>query len=101
MKPKTLLDKIWDAHVVHQDEDSPAILYIDTHLIHEVTSPQAFSGLIERGLKIRRRDRTFGTVDHSLPTKISDVKNPFSRLDFADELGLKQIQKLQENCIEF
>ena len=66
--PKTLLDKIWDAHVVTQEPGSPAVLYIDLHLVHEVTSPQAFQTLRERGLKVRRPDKTLATVDHSIPT---------------------------------
>ena len=65
---KTLYDKIWDAHIVVPETDAPAIIYIDMHLIHEVTSPQAFSGLKKRGLKVRRTDKTFGTMDHSIPT---------------------------------
>ena len=60
---KTLFEKVWDAHVVAQDEGAPAVLYIDTHLIHEVTSPQAFTTLRENGLKVRRPERTFATMD--------------------------------------
>ena len=63
MPGKTLYDKIWDAHVV-AEQDGEAILYIDLHLIHEVTSPQAFTGLRQRGLKVRRPERTFATMDH-------------------------------------
>lgn len=92
-KPKTLLDKIWESHVVAQEPDSPAILYIDLHLVHEVTSPQAFAGLKERGLKVRRPDRTLATMDHSTPT-IS-----FSA-EFIDEQGRKQLSLLEENCAE-
>src|SRR6266436_7245205 len=67
MNPKTLFQKIWDSHVV--DEDSArALLYIDLHLVHEVTSPQAFSGLRAAGRKVRRPDLTFATVDHNVPT---------------------------------
>jgi 3-isopropylmalate/(R)-2-methylmalate dehydratase large subunit len=65
---KTLFEKIWDEHVVVQEPDCPAVLYIDLHLIHEVTSPQAFKGLRDRGLKVRRPDRTVATVDHIIPT---------------------------------
>ncbi|MCX7840778.1 MAG: aconitase family protein, partial [Anaerolineae bacterium] len=68
MTPRTLFDKIWDAHVVLQEPNSPAILYIDLHLIHEVTSPQAFAGLRARSLRVRRPDKTFATLDHSIPT---------------------------------
>ncbi|HEY3288812.1 MAG TPA: aconitase family protein, partial [Anaerolineae bacterium] len=66
--PQTLFEKIWNAHVVAQDTDSPAVLYIDLHLVHEVTSPQAFEGLRQRGIKMRRPDRTFATMDHGIPT---------------------------------
>jgi hypothetical protein len=68
-EPRTLFDKIWDAHVVQAETaDAPAILYVDLHLIHEVTSPQAFAELDQRGVKVRRPDRTYGTLDHSTPT---------------------------------
>ncbi|HEY0993306.1 MAG TPA: aconitase family protein, partial [Kofleriaceae bacterium] len=66
--PRTLFDKVWDAHVVAQPDDAPAVLYIDLHLVHEVTSPQAFAGLRARGLRVRRPDRTVATMDHSTPT---------------------------------
>ncbi|ULU25953.1 3-isopropylmalate dehydratase large subunit [Dyella terrae] len=69
MTAKTLFEKIWDAHVVAAEStDTPAILYVDLHLVHEVTSPQAFSELRERGLKLRRPDRMLATLDHSTPT---------------------------------
>src|SRR5947207_5104560 len=66
--PKTLFEKIWDEHVVVTEPDCPSVLYVDLHLIHEVTSPQAFAGLRARGLKVRRPDRTVATVDHIIPT---------------------------------
>ncbi|MCL4396069.1 MAG: aconitase family protein, partial [Chloroflexi bacterium] len=66
MKSRTLFDKIWDSHVVLQEPDSPAVLYVDLHLVHEVTSPQAFQGLRTRGVRVRRSDRTFATLDHSI-----------------------------------
>src|SRR5579875_3512063 len=66
-KPRTIIEKIWDNHVVAQRPGAPALLYIDLHLVHEVTSPQAFAGLRERGLKVRRPDLTLGTTDHSVP----------------------------------
>ncbi len=67
--PKTLFEKLWDAHVaVPETADAPAVLYIDLHLIHEVTSPQAFAELDARGLPVRRPERTKGTLDHSTPT---------------------------------
>jgi len=66
--PKTLFQKIWDSHIVAEQPDSPAVLYIDLHLVHEVTSPQAFTGLRQRGLKVRRPELTLATMDHSIPT---------------------------------
>jgi 3-isopropylmalate/(R)-2-methylmalate dehydratase large subunit len=68
-QPKTIIDKIWENHVVIDEPGSPAVLYMDLHLIHEVTSPQAFDGLRERGLKAKRRpENTLATMDHSTPT---------------------------------
>jgi 3-isopropylmalate/(R)-2-methylmalate dehydratase large subunit len=98
--PQTLFHKIWNAHVVAQQPGSPAVLYVDLHLVHEVTSPQAFAGLRARGLKVRRPDRTAATVDHSIPT-ISIDGDQFSRLNFADELGRKQIELFEQNCRDF
>jgi 3-isopropylmalate/(R)-2-methylmalate dehydratase large subunit len=92
--PKTLFDKIWDQHVVVQEPEAPAILYIDLHLVHEVTSPQAFSELRERSLKVRRPDRTFATMDHSTPTSTLS-------LPLIDEMAAKQLQQLQANCRDF
>lgn len=92
--PNTLFDKIWESHVVLQETDSPAILYIDLHLVHEVTSPQAFRGLREKGLSVRSPDRTIATMDHSTPTK--DLA-----LTSIDEAGLYQLQRLEANCREF
>ncbi|MGA9118295.1 MAG: 3-isopropylmalate dehydratase large subunit [Bacteroidota bacterium] len=89
--PRTLFKKIWDAHVVAQSEGAPAVLYIDLHLLHEVTSPQAFTGLQERGLKVRRPERTVATMDHSIPTL--DPSIPMT-----DMLAVKQIRKLEENA---
>ncbi len=99
--PKTLFQKVWDEHVVAQDPDAPAVLYIDLHLIHEVTSPQAFTGLRQRGLKVRRPDKTVATVDHSIPTLVPAGAAPEGRLSLADELAYKQIEALKENCREF
>jgi 3-isopropylmalate/(R)-2-methylmalate dehydratase large subunit len=90
---KTLYQKIWDAHVVHQASGHPAILYIDRHLIHEVTSPQAFAGLKARGLPLRRPDKTFATVDHSIPT--TDRSQAIT-----DAQAAKQIATLEANCKE-
>jgi 3-isopropylmalate/(R)-2-methylmalate dehydratase large subunit len=66
---KTLFEKIWDAHVVSRIEGGPDVLYIDKHLIHEVTSPQAFAGLEKRGIKLYRPESTLATADHNVPTK--------------------------------
>ncbi|HVN53393.1 MAG TPA: 3-isopropylmalate dehydratase large subunit [Anaerolineaceae bacterium] len=99
--PKTLFEKIWEGHVVAQEPESPAVLYIDLHLIHEVTSPQAFTGLCQRGLRVRRPDRTAATIDHSLPTRPSPDGTLEGRLSFADELSRKQILQLEENCREY
>ncbi len=92
--PRTLFEKIWDRHVVAQEPERPAILYIDLHLIHEVTSPQAFAGIRKRGLPLRRPDRTFATMDHSTPTRPGG-------LDVIDDEGRLQIQTLVNNCQEF
>jgi 3-isopropylmalate/(R)-2-methylmalate dehydratase large subunit len=91
--PKTLFEKVWNAHVVSQEPDCPAVLYIDLHLIHEVTSPQAFSELKSRGLKVRRPDRTLATCDHSTPTISRD-------LSVADAMAAKQVQTLYANAKE-
>ncbi len=94
MPPKTLYDKIWDAHLVTPETDAPAILYIDLHLVHEVTTPQAFEGLRGRGLKVRRTDRTIATMDHSIPT--------ISRsLSSVDSQAADQVRRLESNCREF
>jgi 3-isopropylmalate/(R)-2-methylmalate dehydratase large subunit len=92
--PKTLFEKIWDAHIVAQQPDAPAVLYIDLHLVHEVTSPQAFTGLRERGMGVRRPDKTVATLDHSIPT--SDPSVPF-----ADVLAKAQVQQMESNAREF
>jgi 3-isopropylmalate/(R)-2-methylmalate dehydratase large subunit len=92
--PATLFEKIWSAHVVAQEPGSPAVLYIDRHLVHEVTSPQAFTGLRTRGLKVRRPDLTVATADHSVPT--TDPSIPIT-----DELARKQLAQFEENTREF
>ncbi|MEW5717937.1 MAG: 3-isopropylmalate dehydratase large subunit [Chloroflexota bacterium] len=94
MTPKTLFDKIWDTHVVAQEPNSPAVLYVDLHLVHEVTSPQAFQGLRERGLRVRRADKTFATLDHSIPT---DAR----AYPIADEIAAKQVAQMEANCRDF
>ena len=91
--PQTLFEKVWNSHVVAQQPDSPAVLYIDLHLVHEVTSPQAFTGLRQRGLKVRRPDKTVATLDHSIPTL------PGARP--VDELAARQIQQMEDNAREF
>ena len=92
--PKTLFDKIWERHVVREEAGRPSLLYIDLHLVHEVTSPQAFEGLREAGRKVRRPERTFATIDHNVPTD----PRPFKILD---ENSARQIAVLQENCRAF
>ncbi|MCA8909732.1 MAG: 3-isopropylmalate dehydratase large subunit, partial [Rhodospirillaceae bacterium] len=92
--PRTLFDKIWDAHVVHRQEDGTCVLYIDRHLVHEVTSPQAFEGLRMAGRTVRRPDATLAVADHNVPTA--------NRADgIADEDSRIQIETLSRNCAEF
>ncbi len=90
-EPRTLLQKIWDSHVVAQEDGAPAVLYIDRHLVHEVTSPQAFTGLRARKLRVRRPDLTTATADHSIPTRGPVV----------DAQAAAQLRQLDENCREF
>jgi len=99
-KPQTLFEKIWERHVVAQEAGAPAVLYIDLHLVHEVTSPQAFSELRGRNLRVRRPDRTVATIDHSVPT-LSRSDGSGDRLAFADEMALRQIRQLEQNCADF
>ena len=91
--PKTLCEKIWEAHVVHQPASGPALLYIDLHLVHEVTSPQAFAGLRLANRRVRRPDLTVATVDHNVPT--------LNRSVIADPLAAQQISTLGRNCRDF
>ncbi|MEZ4514643.1 MAG: 3-isopropylmalate dehydratase large subunit [Chloroflexota bacterium] len=93
-QPRTTFDKIWDSHVVVEEAGSPTVLYIDLHLIHEVTSPQAFTGLREKGLRVKRPSQTVATMDHSIPT--TPLHIPIS-----DAIAAKQIATLEENCREF
>ena len=94
--PRTLLDKVWDAHIVSPaTESTPATVYIDFHLIHEVTSPQAFSLLQERGLKVRRPDCTLATTDHATPT---DFERRGDAVVIKDQDAAAQIRALEENC---
>jgi 3-isopropylmalate/(R)-2-methylmalate dehydratase large subunit len=87
---KTLFEKVWERHVVHQIEGGPSVIYIDKHLIHEVTSPVAFKGLDRRGMKVRRPDRTVATPDHNIPTLNQE-------LPIVEELSRMQVQQLVEN----
>jgi 3-isopropylmalate/(R)-2-methylmalate dehydratase large subunit len=92
---KTLFEKVWDAHVVAEDPGAPAVLYIDAHLVHEVTSPQAFAELRERGLKVRRPDKTFATMDHAIPTRQG------VSIDLWPSDAATQVRTLRENCRDF
>ena len=97
--PKTLFEKVWNQHLVKpQTDDSPAVLYIDLHLVHEVTSPQAFTQLRERGLKVRRPDRTLATMDHSTPTT---PRNADGIIPITDSQAAFQLDFLTKNCEEF
>lgn len=97
--PKTLFGKVWDAHVVKQDPGAPAVLYIDAHLVHEVTSPQAFNMLRDRDLAVRRPDKTFATMDHAIPTR--PVDGGFEPLQLWPSDAANQVQTLRRNCEEF
>ncbi len=92
--PKTLFEKIWDEHVVRTIPDGPSILYIDKHFIHEVTSPQAFKGLEQRGLTVFRPGQVIATADHNVPTLNQ-------HLPIKEELSRIQVDTLQKNCAKF
>ncbi|MDR3702417.1 MAG: 3-isopropylmalate dehydratase large subunit [Candidatus Sulfopaludibacter sp.] len=92
--PRTIIEKLWDSHFVHEQPGAPTLLFIDLHLVHEVTSPQAFDGLRERGLKVRRPDLTIATADHSIPT--TDRSLPI-----VDQIAAKQLDQLEANCAQF
>ncbi len=94
MSPRTMFDKIWDSHVVHREPGKPDLLYVDLHLVHEVTSPQAFDGLRAAGRRVRRPELTVATVDHDVPT--SDRSLPIE-----DALARRQIEALERNTREF
>jgi len=94
MPPRTLFEKVWDSHVVAAPEGQPAVLYIDLHLVHEVTSPQAFDGLRVSGRTVRQPLRTVATVDHNIPT--TPRGSPIT-----DPIAAKQIEALEKNCREF
>jgi 3-isopropylmalate/(R)-2-methylmalate dehydratase large subunit len=93
-QPTTLLDKVWAAHVVAREPDAPELIYVDLHLVHEVTSPQAFDLLRARGLRLRRPERTVATVDHSIPTTPGGIAD-------ADPIAATQIRALEGNASEF
>lgn len=93
-QPRTMFEKIWDNHIVHAEPGQQTILYIDLHLVHEVTSPQAFEGLRLAGRKVRRPERTIATPDHNVPTTDRG-------LPIADEISRKQVDTLRDNCREF
>src|SRR2546421_5906551 len=94
MSSRTLFEKVWDAHLVTAPEGRSALLYIDLHLVHEVTSPQAFDGLRANGRRVRQALRTVATVDHNIPTTPRG-------LPITDPIAAKQIEALQKNCREF
>src|SRR5438477_9459413 len=92
--PRTLFEKIWDEHVVAEEPGAPSVLAVDLHLVHEVTSPQAFTGLRQRGLRVRRPERTVATADHSVPTHSRS-------LPILDQMAANQVGQLTANCGEF
>ena len=92
--PRTIVEKIWDDHVVAEEPGAPSVLAIDLHLVHEVTSPQAFTGLRNRGLKVRRPGQTVATADHSIPTHPRN-------LPILDEMAAAQVAQLETNCRDF
>src|SRR6201998_1209447 len=94
MATRTLFEKLWDAHLVAQPAGRSPILYVDLHLVHEVTSPQAFDGLRAAGRRVRQPLRTVATVDHNVPTTPRGTP-------ITDPIAARQIQALQQNCKEF
>ncbi len=88
--PKTMFQKIWDSHVIYQEEGQPSILYVDLHLVHEVTSAQAFEGLRTSNRKVRRPDLTIATADHNVPTSPG-------RLPITDSIAKQQIETVNQN----
>ncbi len=93
MEPKNIIEKIWESHIVHREENKPDLLYIDLHLVHEVTSPQAFEGLRMKNRQVRMPKLTFATMDHNVPTRERHIIN--------DQIALTQMNKLRENCTDF
>ena len=96
MVGKTLYEKIWDSHIVYSEPGQPSILYVDLHMIHEVTSPQAFDGLKNAKRKVRRPDLTLATADHNTPTDINRAQLPI-----LDLIAKQQLDVLSSNCKEF
>ena len=92
--PKTLFEKIWNEHLVAQEEGFPNVLFIDAHFIHEVTTPQAFDGLKQRGISVHSPHRTWATADHNVPTIDQ-------HLPIKDLLSRKQVELLEKNCEDF
>src|ERR1043166_6168543 len=92
--PRTLFEKVWDAHVVRFPPNEPALLYIDLHLVHEVTSPQAFEGLRAAGRRVRQPNLTIATIDHNVPTTDR-------RLPILDPIAARQMSVLRSNCADF
>jgi 3-isopropylmalate/(R)-2-methylmalate dehydratase large subunit len=97
-EPRTIAEKIWDQHVVRSREGQPDLLYVDLHLVHEVTSPQAFDGLRVAGRTVRRPELTLATADHNVPTDPRQVRG---ELPMTDELSIAQLEALRANCEEF
>jgi 3-isopropylmalate/(R)-2-methylmalate dehydratase large subunit len=93
-RPRIIIEKVWESHIVAEQPGAPALVYIDLHLVHEVTSPQAFAGLRERGLKVRRPDLSVATTDHSIPTHDRS-------LPIMDRIAATQIEQLEKNCRDF
>src|SRR4030081_3556309 len=93
-KPRTLYDKIWDEHLVHEAPAGTCLLYVDRHLVHEVTSPQAFEGLRLTGRKVRAPEKTLAVVDHNIPTSDRNLPNP-------DPESAEQIRVMAENARQF
>src|SRR5581483_7335393 len=89
---KTLFERVWETHVVLEEPDTPALLYVDLHLIHEVTSAQAFEGLRLAGRRVRRPDLSLATMDHNVPTEDGPITDPLARA---------QLEALHRNCVEF
>src|SRR5699024_1161494 len=92
-KPETIVEKVWKNNLVHEEPEKTDLMYIDLHLVHEVTSPQAFEGLRLNSRKVRRPDLTFATMDHNVPTQNRDV--------IEDQISKKQMDTLKKNCKDF